>query len=81
MKSRIPSIQWAFLIAFGVVCAGLLAYQALYVWPSEQCESQGDWWDPASRTCAVPMPISHFTGRKIGGELVLRRAAPAAAKP
>jgi hypothetical protein len=75
MKSRIPAIQLAFLIAFGVICAGLVAYQALYIWPENACEHNGDWWDPSSRTCAKPIPISQFTGRKVGGKLVIERVS------
>ena len=78
MKSNIPKIRLAFLIAFAVICAVMTAYQVMYVWPAQRCEALGNWWDPLDRVCAVPIPISQFTGRKIDGQYVL---TPKAAKP
>lgn len=31
--------------------------------PKSRCEARGDWWDAEDHVCAIPMPISHFTGR------------------
>ena len=42
----------------------LFGYAALEVWPAEQCNSQGGWWDPQDRQCATPIPIERITGRK-----------------
>ena len=80
MKSHIPKVQIAFIALFVVTFVGLLSYQALYIWPIQRCEAVGHWWDPQDKVCAVPIPISMFTGRKIGGRLVLQRAARPAAK-
>ncbi len=79
MKSNIPKIRLGFVIVFAVLCAAMIAYQILYVWPAQRCEAMGDWWDPRDRVCAVPMPISHFTGRRIGDKLVVTREGPKAA--
>ncbi|HEY2658520.1 MAG TPA: hypothetical protein VGI79_02280 [Caulobacteraceae bacterium] len=71
MKSNIPKIRLGFLILFAVLCAAMITYQIMYVWPAQRCEAVGDWWDPRDRVCAVPIPISQFTGRKIDGKLVV----------
>ena len=82
MKSNIPRIRLGFLIVFAVLCAAMVTYQIMYVWPSQRCEAVGDWWDPRDRVCAVPIPISQFTGRRIDGKLVVtRNPTKAAAKP
>ena len=87
MKSRLPKIRLGFLVAFGVMCAAIVAFQAYYVWPAQKCEDKGDWWEPQSRVCAVPIPISAFTGRKIGDKLVIterpqvKASAPKTAQP
>ncbi len=82
MKSVIPLVQILVLIGFLVACAGVVAYQVYFVWPVERCEANGNWWDPKDHVCAVPMPISQFTGRKVDGKLVIEhRAEPAAAPP
>ena len=78
MKSNITKIGYGFLITFGVLCAAVVAFQVYYIWPANRCEAMGDWWDPQDRVCAVPMPISQFTGRKVGGKEVLTYKAPLA---
>jgi hypothetical protein len=77
MKSNITRIGIGFLITFAVLCAAVVAFQAYFIWPANRCEAMGDWWDPQDHVCAVPMPISQFTGRKIGGKEVVT-AKPAA---
>jgi len=81
MKSHIPKVQLGFVAAFVVIFAGLLIYQAYYIWPAQRCEAHGDWWDEKDKVCAVPVPISMFTGRRVGGKLVLQPAPHPAAKP
>ena len=82
MKSNIPKIRLGFLILFAVLCAAMITYQIMYVWPAQRCEAVGDWWDPRDRVCAVPIPISQFTGRKIDGKLVVtHNAQKTAVKP
>ena len=51
------------LCVFAIVCAGLWGYQLLYVWPRKACEAEGHWWDNQDRVCAIPMPLSTWTGR------------------
>ena len=67
---------------FVLISAGLWGYDALYVWPSRACEAKGDWWDDKDRVCAVPMPLSHWTGRTFAPlHDPHGTAAPAPAKP
>ena len=37
-------VQVAYIGLFLIVCAGVFAYEALYIWPMQQCESDGGWW-------------------------------------
>ena len=53
------------LVVFAAVCAGLWAYQFLVVWPRKACEAQGHWWDDRDRICAIPMPLTTWTGRPL----------------
>jgi hypothetical protein len=57
-------VQLAYLAAFVLVCGGIFAYQAVFVWPAQKCEADGAWWNPRDRECDTPMEIWHFTGRK-----------------
>lgn len=82
MKSNIPRIRLGFLIVFAILSAAMGAYQVLYVWPSQKCEAAGNWWDAKDRLCAVPIPISQFTGRQVNGKLVVSRTVhPATVTP
>ena len=72
MFRLISRVQVAYFALFLIVCAGVLAYEALYIWPMERCEADGGWWAGKYRTCATPVPIWRFTGR-------LPAAPPAAA--
>lgn len=66
MKYRMADrLQIAFLILFLALCVGFffLRAPAPPTDPKSRCEAKGDWWDAQDRVCAVPMPISHFTGR------------------
>lgn len=81
MKSRIPQVQIAFVALLAISGIGIVGYQAYFIWPVDKCENHGDWWDPKDRVCAVPMPISQFTGRRVDGKLVIERRVQAAAAP
>ena len=85
---------WLFLLAIPVKLSlvsgtfdpatgqAIVAFQAYYVWPANRCEAKGDWWDPEDHVCAVPMPISQFTGRKIGNkEVVMPKPVAAPSTP
>ena len=63
MEQNYTRVKLVFLGLFALMCAGVWAYQALYVWPEKACEAKSDWWDWHERVCAVPMPISVFTHR------------------
>ncbi|MFI4935043.1 MAG: hypothetical protein ACHP7N_10520 [Caulobacterales bacterium] len=59
----ITRVQLAYMGLFLVVSAGVVAYEAAYVWPVERCEAKGDWWDPQDHNCATPVPLWRITGR------------------
>ena len=63
MPTSIDRLKVIFLVIFAVACAITWTYHFVYVWPRNQCEEKGDWWDSRDRVCAVPMPIWSFTGR------------------
>jgi hypothetical protein len=75
MKSNIQRIGVAFLAAFFLICAGLLAHDFFFLWPIQACEEHGNWWDDQDHICAVPVPLSTITGRRSGAH------KPAAPKP
>ncbi|WP_269714412.1 hypothetical protein [Caulobacter sp. NIBR2454] len=52
-----------FLAVFAVSCVVVVIYHSFWVWPSQRCESKGNWWDGSTRTCAVPVPLYMITGR------------------
>jgi hypothetical protein len=63
MKSTIPRVKLFFVGLFALSCAAIWAYQIFYVWPRDQCEGHGGWWEPKERICATPIAISSITGR------------------
>ena len=65
-----------FLGLFGLLVAGVFAYQSLWAAPAERCEARGQWWADEGRICAQPISIAEITGRPNPGE----RAAASAAK-
>ena len=56
-------VQAAYVGLFLIVCAGVFAYEALYIWPMQHCEADGGWWSMRYRMCATPIPIWRITGR------------------
>ena len=57
------------IIFFGLFLAGslgMLGYHFYFVWPAQNCDAQGGWWDPKDHLCASPMPIWRITGRLPG---------------
>ena len=53
-----------FFLGLFVICGAVTwGYELLYVIPQRQCEARGHWWDGRDRACAIPMPISTWTGR------------------
>jgi hypothetical protein len=63
MRRWFTTAQLTVLAMFLTVSAGLVAYQVLYVWPAQQCDREGLWWDQRDRQCLAPIPIRRFTGR------------------
>ena len=86
MKTNVNRIIVGFVAAFAAICVGLFAYDATFVWPIKTCEENGHWWDEADRLCAIPVPLSTITGRRLTPAAVRAAAgkpapAPNAAKP
>ena len=73
MFRLLTRVQIAYLCLFLFVCAGMFAYEAVYIWPVERCQEHGGWWAPKYRICATPIPIWRITGR-------MPHAPPAVAK-
>ena len=64
-----PTIDKLKLLFLGVFFLGAVAswgYQVFWVWPKRNCEAEGAWWDPDTRTCAHPIYIPDITGRPKG---------------
>ncbi|HEX4181350.1 MAG TPA: hypothetical protein VHY32_11215 [Caulobacteraceae bacterium] len=76
MPTTIDRLKVIFLVIFAVCCAITWTYHFMYIWPRNQCEDKGDWWDAQDRVCAVPMPISQFTGRALKASTPAAKAAP-----
>ena len=57
MFRLISRVQIAYVGLFVIVCAGVFAYEGLYIWPMQQCESGGGWWSAKYRECATPMRV------------------------
>jgi hypothetical protein len=77
MKRWFTAAHVAMLALFLIVSGGLVVYQMLYVWPAQQCDREGLWWDQQDRQCLTPIPIERFTGRSFQAYKV----APAAPAP
>jgi hypothetical protein len=73
MRRWFTTAQLAVLALFLTVSAGLVVYQVLYVWPAQQCDREGLWWDQRDRECLTPIPIERFTGRDFSA---YKRAPP-----
>ena len=79
MNVVIDRIKLLFLGLFIVSVGAIWGYHYLYVWPREECEAHGDWWDDRDRECAIPMPIWTFTHRMPGQKQPAASAAQPAA--
>jgi len=66
MNPTINRLKLIFLGLFALGCAGVWAYQILWVWPAQRCEDSGAWWDREHRVCATPIAITDITGRPKG---------------
>jgi hypothetical protein len=63
MPTTIDRLKLIFILVFVVACAITWTYHFVYIWPRNQCEDKGAWWDAQDRVCATPMPIWRITGR------------------
>lgn len=63
MNRFLTRLKIIFLAVFAVSCVAVLVYHVFWVWPGKRCELKGNWWDPRTRTCAVPVPLYMITGR------------------
>jgi hypothetical protein len=66
MKSRVNLVMMIFLAVFLAAGAFVTFYKPRAPTLAEQCEARGDWWDPRDQVCAIPIPLSTITGRKLG---------------
>lgn len=73
-----------FLGVFLIACLTALVYHVFFVWPRQDCDQRGAWWDSKDRKCAAPMEIWRITGRTVTRGPASSAAPPAAvsaAKP
>jgi hypothetical protein len=77
MKSNVNKIGLGFVVVFILICIALYWHHAVYVSPVQACEERGQWWDDRDHVCAVPVPLSTITGRRIGPPPPAAQAAPA----
>jgi hypothetical protein len=68
MNRTIGRVQLIFLALFAVSVFAIWAYQDFYVGPAKACESSGNWWDPASRTCGHVIYLPDVTHRAPGSK-------------
>ena len=69
----------AFMGVFVAACLAAFVYQYFFVWPEQQCDQVGAWWDAKDHQCLSPMPIWRITGRMAPRTVI--PATPPAAKP
>jgi hypothetical protein len=79
MNRTIGRVQLLFLGVFALSVFGIWAYQDLYVSPAKACESSGNWWDPASRTCGHVIYLPDVTHRPAGAKAPLYPSLPKSA--
>ena len=63
------------LFALGV--AGVIGFQAIYVWPQQRCDKAGLWWDAEDRQCLTPVPIHRYLHSVFGTYKVMPGSPPA----
>ena len=68
----------AFMGVFVAACLAAFVYQYFFVWPEQQCDQVGAWWDAKDHQCLSPMPIWRITGRMAPRTVI--PATPPAAK-
>ena len=78
MQKTISWLRYLFLGVFAVLTIAVWTYQIVWVQPRTRCEQAGRWWDGQTRSCAIPVSVSIFTGRATPLEI---EAAKARAKP
>lgn len=61
MNRTIDRLRIVFLVVFAVACAGVWAYQILYVWPAKKCEQRGRWWSNKFRECDRVIYLPEYT--------------------
>jgi hypothetical protein len=71
-------VQVAYVGLFFAVLGFVAVYQAVYIWPIEQCTQRGGWWSAKYHECATPLPIWRFTGRLPATPQAAAAAAPQA---
>ena len=83
MNATYTPLKLIFLGLFVLALGAVLIYHLFWVWPAQQCEQAGKWWDSEGRVCAQPVLISDITGRTIQdkqAETAAKAAIEASAK-
>jgi hypothetical protein len=77
MKSNVNLILLGGLGVFILLCVVVVYRHMVDVAPVQACEAKGHWWDERDHICAVPVPLSTITGRRLGAPAPVAPAAPA----
>jgi hypothetical protein len=81
MNPNIERLKLIFIGLFGVLCAGAIVWQVVWIMPGQKCEKAHKWWDNGERVCATPVLVSDITGRVITDEKGLAEAKAAIGRP
>ncbi|MGA0602680.1 hypothetical protein ACO2Q3_18375 [Caulobacter sp. KR2-114] len=66
---------------FLIACLVALVYHVFFVWPQQECDQRGAWWDSKDRQCLTPLPIWRLTGRELKPAAQAQPPAVSATKP
>ena len=59
------NLRLVFLGLFALGAAATWGYQIYWVQPAKRCAEARRWWDPQTRTCAIPVSVTSFTHRPL----------------
>lgn len=65
MTRWITNAKLIALAGFFIASLAAAAYQMVFVWPAQRCETHGAWWDGSDRQCLTPIAIWRITGRHL----------------
>ena len=55
-----------FVLTFGLLALGAVAFQRFQVEPEQRCATKGQWWYEEERRCVTPIYLPDITGRPEG---------------